>query len=367
MPKPPCVRCQVARSTADEYCNKCREDVRAMHAPKMVPLRSIRVDGGTQARVKCPEHRVVEYVDALGEGAVFPPVVLFFDGVDHWMADGFTRFFAHKRSERAEILAEVREGTRRDALQYALSANATHGEPRTNEDKRKAVTLAMADREWAGLTDQQLADLCRVSRGLVNIVRREVAGKPPSPSRAKEPDSRPSRPSTPAPSASPRQEQDEPPAEEPTSDVPPPDTRTFDAVGIPIEGKEMLARFAASLGRATVARKCLRDAMDAVGALCQGPGGEHLATEVGAKLKGEQVVYRDPAIAQALARLKDHVPHVSRCAYCHAKGGQVDPKCKACRGLDYLTRQQWRQCPDDLQQALLAAYAEAPGQEGGDE
>jgi hypothetical protein len=59
----------------------------------------------------------------------------------------------------------VRAGTRRDALLYALSANAGHGHRRTNEDKRRAVDIMLADPEWSQLTDQAIADACLATVG----------------------------------------------------------------------------------------------------------------------------------------------------------------------------------------------------------
>ena len=40
---------------------------------------------------------------------------------------------------RAEIAADVRQGTRRDALLFAAGANSSHGLSRTTADKRRAI------------------------------------------------------------------------------------------------------------------------------------------------------------------------------------------------------------------------------------
>jgi hypothetical protein len=63
-------------------------------------------------------------------GAMFPPVVVFFDGAEYWLADGFHRILAAKQLGLAEIAADVREGGR---------ANVSHGLKRFNRDKRNAV------------------------------------------------------------------------------------------------------------------------------------------------------------------------------------------------------------------------------------
>src|SRR5689334_9839092 len=115
----------------------------------LLELSKIRTDGGTQARAAVPEATVEEYTQALIDKAVFPPVVVFYDGTEYWLADGFIRVAAHKGQARDVIEADVREGTLRDAILYSVGANAEHGLPRTLEDKRRAVRTLLDDPEWA--------------------------------------------------------------------------------------------------------------------------------------------------------------------------------------------------------------------------
>ena len=53
----------------------------------------------------------------------------------------------------AKISADVREGSRRDAILYAVGANASHGLKRTNRDKRNAVMVLLKDPEWSDRAD----------------------------------------------------------------------------------------------------------------------------------------------------------------------------------------------------------------------
>jgi hypothetical protein len=46
-------------------------------------------------------------------------------------------------------LRVVHEADQRDALLCDMTANCTHGLPRTRADKRKAVALLLADAEWS--------------------------------------------------------------------------------------------------------------------------------------------------------------------------------------------------------------------------
>ena len=61
----------------------------------------------------------------------FPPVIVFREGDDYWLADGFHRVAARRQAGIRHIEAEIREGTKRDAVLYAAGANAHHGLRRT--------------------------------------------------------------------------------------------------------------------------------------------------------------------------------------------------------------------------------------------
>lgn len=139
--------------------------------PSGFDISLIRVDGGTQSRAALYQNVVEEYAAAIGDGASFPPVVVFHDGRDHWLADGFHRFHAHQRLGLADIAADIRQGTRRDAILYSVSANEAHGLRRTNEDKRRAVLTLLSDVEWSKWSDREISRQCSVSHEFVRRLR----------------------------------------------------------------------------------------------------------------------------------------------------------------------------------------------------
>lgn len=143
-----------------------------------IGLSFIRTDGGTQARAGLNEATVIEYLDAMREGVEFPPVVLFYDGTDYWLADGFHRVEARRRFKEegrgSIIAADVRQGTRRDAVLYAAGANDDHGLRRSADDKRRAVLCLLEDKEWGAWADRAIARQCRVSPTFVGKVRAEA-------------------------------------------------------------------------------------------------------------------------------------------------------------------------------------------------
>jgi hypothetical protein len=58
-------------------------------------ISKLRLDGGTQSRATLSDETIAEYAEALDSGAQFPPPVVFYDGADHWLADGFHRVKAY--------------------------------------------------------------------------------------------------------------------------------------------------------------------------------------------------------------------------------------------------------------------------------
>lgn len=135
---------------------------------------TIRTDGGTQARAEVQQATVDEYVAAMAAGAIFPPVVVYHDGTDYWLSDGFHRLAAVKERGGATIAVEVRQGTRRDAVLHACSANATHGLRRTNADKRRAVETLLRDPDWQQWSNHEIGRRCTVDPKTVAAVREEL-------------------------------------------------------------------------------------------------------------------------------------------------------------------------------------------------
>lgn len=145
---------------------------------KNINLKAIRIDGGTQSRAEINNEVVSEYAEAIKAGATFPPVTVFHDGADYWLADGFHRFHAFGRAGKTSIAAEVHQGTVRDAVLFSLGANPSHGLRRTNADKRKSVLTALNDAEWSEWSDRKIADACGVGHPFVAALRNpQVAEK----------------------------------------------------------------------------------------------------------------------------------------------------------------------------------------------
>lgn len=140
-------------------------------------LEKIRIDAGTQSREKINELVVAQYMEDMKGGASFPPVIVFHDGAEYFLADGFHRYFAAKQCGSPGIACDVRTGTIRDARLFSFGVNDKHGLQRTIADKRKAVISMLSDEEWCKWSDREIATQCNVSHTLVANVRREIGAE----------------------------------------------------------------------------------------------------------------------------------------------------------------------------------------------
>jgi hypothetical protein len=137
-----------------------------------LPISALRLDGGTQSRATISDSTVAEYTECLD---ALPPVVVFHDGSDHWLADGFHRVRAFMAAGRPSVPADVRQGTQRDAVLFSFGVNDDHGLRRTRAEARAAVVRCLSDEEWGARPDRWIADKCRVSPDTVNRVRKQLS------------------------------------------------------------------------------------------------------------------------------------------------------------------------------------------------
>lgn len=138
-------------------------------------LAAIRIDGGTQPRAAINDETVTEYAEAMNDGAKFPAIVVFFDGKEYWLADGFHRVNAAKKLAWLDLPADVHQGTQRDAILFSVGVNATHGLRRTNADKHRAVERLLRDEEWSKWSNYEIAQRCAVSESFVRKLRPHYA------------------------------------------------------------------------------------------------------------------------------------------------------------------------------------------------
>lgn len=138
---------------------------------KVLNIANIRIDGGTQARVALNQDVVKDYAEKMRDGEKFPEIIVFFDGSDYWLADGFHRYFATKSNGTVSIEADVRTGTLDDATFFAFGANGKRGLSMTAEDNRNVIYAMLRHPVWKKMTNTEIAKHVGVSKMTVGRVK----------------------------------------------------------------------------------------------------------------------------------------------------------------------------------------------------
>ena len=131
-------------------------------------------DAGTQARVRTDIKTCQAYIQSMQDGVEFPPLDVFSDGSSpkYVLADGFHRLQSHCSFRPTEpIRCRVHLGTVADAQWFAITANKTHGLRRTNEDKRKAVKMALLHPKGVEMSNVKIAEEVGVAESSVRNIR----------------------------------------------------------------------------------------------------------------------------------------------------------------------------------------------------
>jgi hypothetical protein len=154
---------------------------------KKIEISAIRTDGGTQARLKLDHDVVKEYAECMKDGDKFPPVIVFHDGSEYWLANGFHRYFATKSNGELEIECEVKQGTLDDAVLYAFSADGRQGLSRSAEDNRNIIIRMIQHPVWGKWSNAEIAKHVGVSKMTVGRVKAslEKDQKEPAPTKKK--------------------------------------------------------------------------------------------------------------------------------------------------------------------------------------
>jgi len=318
----------------------------------LVPLARISTEAGALMRVRVIEAVVRAYAAAmiaqLAEGGLrFPPIILFFDGQEYWLADGCHRVRAALKAGLTEILAEVHPGTQRDALLFALSANTTHGLPRTNADKRKAVACLLADAEWSQWSDREIARRCQVDSRTVSRMRRASAELPQMRQRKVQRGGKVYEMTVTATA--------------PANAVPsmPAAAPTADSLGVPLP--EDKAKVFAALGDFHEAHSLFDRLAVVLDRIAQGPAGDLYRQELVRSRTDGQPGFACPVLRIARSKLQAAEPYCAHCPRCRREyPGRPHPACKVCGGRGWTTRAAFESCPDSDRQPLLAMRTGTP-------
>ena len=123
---------------------------------EVLDILFIIADEGVQPRAQLDMNAVEQYAIDMRLGATFPAGRVFHDCGRFYLSRGFHRLEAIKMVPATEMLVEVFEGTKRDAILDAMEDNRIHGVRYTNADRRKSVTMLLHDEEWREWSDREI-------------------------------------------------------------------------------------------------------------------------------------------------------------------------------------------------------------------
>lgn len=138
---------------------------------KKINILNIRIDGGTQPRQEINYEVVKDYAELMRDGVKFPPVTVYFDGAEYWLADGFHRYHATKANAVTTIEAEVINGSVDDAEEYSFTANGGRGNDLTTNDKKAIIRRMLLKERYAEWSQARIAKHVHVSAMFVSRVK----------------------------------------------------------------------------------------------------------------------------------------------------------------------------------------------------
>jgi hypothetical protein len=143
---------------------------------------------GWQPRVEIPQRELAEYIQVLaqrreltGKWALDYPIAFVDPQKVYWLADGFTRAYAHIHAKRTYMDVELYTGTEKEAKLFGMSQNEQHGVRRNPQDRKHCIMELLKDPVWAEREDKWIADQCKVSVCLVHNCQAEILDRLPNP------------------------------------------------------------------------------------------------------------------------------------------------------------------------------------------
>jgi hypothetical protein len=114
------------------------------------------------------------YSDAMADGSVFPPVLVYrtTDG-DLLLTDGFHRVEARRALGFRNVRAVIRDGTLEDAILAGINANLVmlNTNRPTDDDRQHAAKVMLRNETFRGWSDRGIGMACGLSGGTVTRIR----------------------------------------------------------------------------------------------------------------------------------------------------------------------------------------------------
>ena len=309
----------------------------------MIPIVDLDKTG-TQVRAANCEETISSYADSIKEGAALPPVEVVWDGENPILADGFHRTEATLRAGFETIQANVRQGSRRDAILMALQSNRNHGLRFTNADKRKIVGMFLDDEEWSGLSDSEIARHVGCGHSLVSKMKSERAsfhgGKIETAKQVTR-NGKTYEMKTENIGKKPAEKPTDITSEtKPEKELPPDQESRFDYVGQEIPAH--LEKSFSLADRFSCLVDTISEAKSEAKSIAGLPGGEILSARMSQVQSQTSEIYR---------AIKEAEPFAV-CLKCGGDLKKATTSCQPCKGLGWITREQFDRFPESTRKSV---------------
>jgi hypothetical protein len=137
-----------------------------------IPLEQIDAADARYSRATPCEQRRIYYAALMTKGSwewnnpnYVPPRVIF-DGERYHLARGYLRYYSARDAGLHAMYCRVLTGTEADAYRHAIEAplgDDEFGLPRTREDNKRLVEIALRQPDYAERSNQSLAQLLPMS------------------------------------------------------------------------------------------------------------------------------------------------------------------------------------------------------------
>jgi hypothetical protein len=152
---------------------------------KDIPIKDIRIDGGTQQR-PVEDKVVARYAALMKDGFPFDPVEIITDGRSNFLWDGFHRLAAASKLGQQYIAANEANSTQRDAKKASFSANKKNAYPRPDGTVKKILEKMWNDAEWSKMSITETAKHVGCTRAYVSKRYAEFADDSPGGTRKRD-------------------------------------------------------------------------------------------------------------------------------------------------------------------------------------
>jgi len=133
----------------------------------IININTINIAKSYQSREEIDQEMVDEFAESMLHGDKFPPVLIYVVNGEKLVADGFHRFFAHKKNNKTSIEVDERVSDMDSYILKCTSANNNHGKRPTTKDKIKSLERILLLDEVSLWQDKDIARHIGVSVSFV--------------------------------------------------------------------------------------------------------------------------------------------------------------------------------------------------------